>query len=43
MVEITIDRYFLTSVRIDLRVGPDSSTGVETEVQILNAPEVTGP
>ncbi len=39
-VEIT--QQLLTSSRITLRVGPLSSTRVETSVQILNQPEVTG-
>jgi hypothetical protein len=41
--EITTSRYFLESVRIALRIGPDQPTTAETAVQILNAPEVTGP
>lgn len=36
-------RYFITGVNLQLRVGPDASTRVETSVQILNSPEVAAP
>ena len=37
-------RYFITGVNVQLRVGPDASTRVETAVQVLNAPpEVVDP
>ncbi len=42
-LEITVDRYFVTSTRIALRVGPNPSTRVETSVQVLNTPEVASP
>lgn len=41
--EITVDRYFVTSTRIALRIGPNPSTRVETSVQVLNTPEVATP
>ena len=41
--EITIDRYFLTSAGITLRIGSDTATRVQTSVRILNASEVTSP
>jgi hypothetical protein len=37
-----VTRQWLLSAGIKLRVGPDPSTRVETEVQVLNVPEVTG-
>ena len=40
---VDVTRYFVTRVNVQLRVGPDASTRVETAVQVLNAPEVTGP
>jgi len=41
--EITVDRYFVTSTKIALRVGLNPSTRVETSVQVLNTPEVASP
>lgn len=38
-----LTRSFLTAARITLRVGTDSASSVEASVQVLNAPEVTGP
>ncbi|MCH7595423.1 MAG: prepilin-type N-terminal cleavage/methylation domain-containing protein [Planctomycetes bacterium] len=37
------DLFYLTGVRIVLRIGGDTSTRVDTAVQVLNAPEVSGP
>jgi len=37
------DLYYLTGARIALRIGADASTRVDTAVQVLNAPEVSGP
>jgi hypothetical protein len=39
---VTVDKYFLSSVRLVLRVGADAATRMETSVQVLNEPEVTG-
>lgn len=36
------DRSFLDAVTVSLSIGDDAATPVETAVQILNAPEVTG-
>ena len=41
--EITVDRYFLTSTRLALRIGSESSSRVETGAEILNAVEVSAP
>jgi len=41
--ETTVDRYFLTSTRLALRIGSESSSRVETGAEILNAIEVGGP
>ena len=38
--DVTTDQYFLHSVGIRLRAGPDTSTRVETSVPVLNEPEV---
>ena len=35
--------YALTSVGLTLRAGPDSSAAVNSSVQVLNRPEVSGP
>lgn len=40
--EVTVDRYFLTAASIGLQISADTSTRVETSVQVLNAPEVAG-
>jgi hypothetical protein len=40
--ETTIDRDYLTSIDLTLRVGTDSAAQVRTSSQIMNAPEVTG-
>lgn len=37
------DLYYVTGVRIALRIGADASTRVDTGVQILNTLEVAGP
>lgn len=42
-LEITVDRYFLTSVRVAVRAASDPSAKVETSVPVLNAPEVATP
>ena len=39
--EVVIDKH-LQAVNIGLRVGPDASSGLETAVQVLNTPEVSG-
>ena len=41
--ETTIDRDFLTSIDVTLRVGSDASAQIRTSSQIVNAPEVSGP
>jgi hypothetical protein len=41
--EVTVERYFVTSMRTSVRLGPDSTSRVETTVQILNQPEVATP
>jgi prepilin-type N-terminal cleavage/methylation domain-containing protein len=38
----TLHLYYLTGVQIKLRVGSDPNARVQTAVQILNQPEVTG-
>lgn len=38
----TLHLYYLTNVQVKLRVGNDANSRVQTTVQILNQPEVTG-
>ena len=40
---VTTYRYFLRSIGASLQVGTIAAAGVETSVQVLNMPEVTGP
>ncbi len=40
--ETTINRDYLTSIGVTVRVGPEPSAQVRTSSQILSAPEVTG-
>ena len=41
--EVTTNRYWLRSATVALQVGSDVPGRLQTEVQVLNAPEVTGP
>ncbi|MGD2108927.1 MAG: hypothetical protein PVI86_06000 [Phycisphaerae bacterium] len=39
--EVSVDKYYLRSVRIALRLGSHADARVETAIPVLNAPEVT--
>lgn len=41
--QTTVYRYFVTAARLVLRTGGDTATRLQTEVQVLSAPEVVSP